>query len=58
MRFHPFPLALLSAAAIAITVTAQTPGPQPPRPAERPGWQADREIVRQLSAKPTAVNYD
>ncbi len=59
MRFHPCsPLALIPAAAIAITVTAQTPGPQPPRPPERAGWQADPEIVKQLSAKQSGFNYD
>lgn len=51
-------LALIPAAAIAITVTAQTPGPPPPRQRERAGWQANPEIVKQLSSKQQNINYD
>jgi hypothetical protein len=57
MRLHPIsPLALIPAAALAITLTAQTP--ERPPPAQAGGWQANPELVRQLSAKQQDANYD
>ena len=58
MRLHRFSLpALISAAAIAISVSAQTPASQPSQ-TEPAGWQADPELVKQLSAKQPVINYD
>ena len=58
MRRHPFgPLALIPAA-IVISVSAQAPASQPsPQPGSA-GWQANPELVKQLSAKQPAFNYD
>ena len=59
MRLHRFsPLALIPAAAFAISVSAQTPAFKPAPPAESGGWQANPELVKQLSAKQPAFNYD
>ena len=59
MRRHPLsPLALIPAAAIAISVSAQTPASQPMPQPERGGWQANPELVSELSSKQPAFNYD
>jgi hypothetical protein len=59
MRRHPFgPLTLIPAAAIAVSVSAQTPVSRPAAPASGQGWQANPELVKQLSAKQPAINYD
>jgi hypothetical protein len=52
------PLALILAAAAAITMTAQGPDRPPPAQAGGAGWQANPEIVKQLSAKQQEINYD
>jgi hypothetical protein len=59
MRLHLLsPLALIPAAAIAISVSAQAPASKPAPQPESAGWHANAELVKQLSAKQPAVNYD
>jgi len=58
MRLDPrSPLALMCAA-LAVTVSAQTPDRAASPPGPRSGWQANAEIVKQLSAKQQDSNYD
>ena len=59
MRLHPIgPLALIPAAALAITITAQTTDRPSSAQGGRAGWQANPELVRQLSAKQQNINYE
>ena len=59
MRLHPFsPLTLVPAAAIAISVSARAPASRPAPQPESAEWQANAELVKQLSARQPAINYD